>query len=536
MSPSPLLIAATTLLVASAAELRAQTATQTPLPPAPASATPSSGTLGLTLEEALRLAMQNNQALQDVRLFVESTDTGIGEQLGFFDPTYFATVGGGQTEQPTANRLQLGGDPFNPGPLVIGEVQSDSFNASTGFRQTLMNGLQYQASVNSDYAYIQPSPFSPLNPAVTSHAGISLTQPLLRGYGTTANKGALVEARNLSDITRLDLEQQMLETSFNVVRAYWDYVFTLTTLQTRREALAVAEDLLRINQRKKEAGVAIQLDVVTAESEVARRREELITAETTRGNAEDALRRAIFSFDDAGDWKESLVPLTQPTESAAVHEDWNLVAAEALEQRADVRSKMLDLKNRDIAIVLAKNATLPLLNLAASYGYNGIGSNFGNSYHPIEEQGFHEFTVALSLEVPIGNNAAAARLERAEIEKVRGLIQLRDLQNSVVLEVRSSLRDVESGAQRIAAAKEARRLAEDRYQSLLRRYDVGMAIVFEVREAQRDVFEARDQENRAVLDYQISLAGLQRARGALLKSYGLPTVPQRSRGDGIIYE
>src|SRR5262245_1494571 len=80
---------------------------QTPPPEIPAPQAPplAEGTLGLTLEDCLRLAMQNNQGLQDVRWAVESVDTTIQEQLGFFDPSYFATVGGGQSEIPTADRL-----------------------------------------------------------------------------------------------------------------------------------------------------------------------------------------------------------------------------------------------------------------------------------------------------------------------------------------------------------------------------------------------------------------------------------------------
>jgi outer membrane protein len=517
-------------------------------PPAPSPEPPSNDlvnppvvgeTIGLTIEDALRLAMKYNYGLEDARLVVRGTDTSIGVQIGVFDPSYFADVRGGQNQLPSANNLQVGsgdpGDPFRPGPVQISALRTDFFDFRTGFRQKLMTGLQYELSGGSQYAYSQPSPFSALNPNVASNVSIAVTQPLLRGFGTTVNKGLLYQARNETERSRLQLEQLMLDTSFQVLRDYWDFVFTIEAVETRNEAVRVANDLLRINQRKREAGVAIQLDVVAAESEVARRRFELIGAEQARGDAEDTLRRIVFATRDVTEWKQAIVPLTKAEENYESPGTWEDLAVEALRERPDIRATLVDLKTKDIGIVIAENSKLPLLNLTASYGLNGLGWN-ANSYDPIVKQDFRDFSVGLAFEVPIGNNTAAAQLDLAKIDKARSLVALRDLEDRVIDEVRRGVRDLESGKERVQSAVEAYRLAKETYDSLLRRYEVGMAIIFDVRQAQRDVFEARDAETRAELDYQISKAQVARSRGSLLVQYGLAGPAPRIRSNDIFYE
>jgi outer membrane protein TolC len=87
------------------------------------------------------------------------------------------------------------------------------------------------------------------------------------------------------EISDIQLQQTTINTVANVRNAYWDYVFSVQSVDVAQQSLSLAEELLRNNQSRVEIGTMAPIDVVQAQSQVAQQRQALVTAEGTRRTA-----------------------------------------------------------------------------------------------------------------------------------------------------------------------------------------------------------------------------------------------------------
>jgi len=129
--------------------------------------------------------------------------------------------------------------------------------------------------------------------------------------------------------------------------------------------------------------------------------------------------------------------------------------------------------------------------------------------------------VGLLYSYPIGNRAAKATSANAEIDKERARIAVASAEQDVRVDVRAAVRAVESGAKRVAAAHANTVLQQKTVDAELKKFENGMSTSFEVLRIQTDLSDAQVAEIRALLDYNKSLADLERAKGTLLESKGM---------------
>jgi outer membrane protein TolC len=89
------------------------------------------------------------------------------------------------------------------------------------------------------------------------------------------------------------------------------------------------------------------------------------------------------------------------------------------------------------------------------------------------------------------------------------------------VDVRTAVRNVESNAKRVAAARSNSTLQRKTLEAEQKKFDNGMSTSFEVLRIQTDLSNAQFAEINAILDYTKSLADLERAKGTLLEARGL---------------
>jgi len=475
-------------------------------------------TLELSLRDCVYVVLRRNLDLQIVDVGNQSTATSIDSAHGAFDPELFVSALGSEEEVPTASSFIA---PSN-----------QRLTSRAGLRGLGQTGLSYDLSYDFGYQRQSPSnPFFGLNPTYSSVVTLNLAQPLLRGGGTEVNTAEMTRGRFLVERGNFDKYFQVQQTTFAAVEAYWNYVFTLRNLDTAKEALEVARELVHNNERKLEAGVMTRLDVTQAKAEEKRRDEALITAQNEVGRAEDALRLLLYPGDGLQGWQQRIVPTTEPRiEELELKPEQEMVDT-AFARRSDLKAVEADLGIADLDIMVAENTTRPQLDLSGSYGLAGLsgktaterhsnGNHWEESLESIRASEFESWSVGLDFSYPIGNETARAGLRRAEWEKERARLVWLKLRTQIVQELRGALRDVTDGRASVEAARQSRILAEDQFEAQKIRLDNQHATTFEVREAQRDLFEARDSETQAVVNYMMSIANLFLAQGILAEQFG----------------
>jgi outer membrane protein TolC len=131
---------------------------------------------------------------------------------------------------------------------------------------------------------------------------------------------------------------------------------------------------------------------------------------------------------------------------------------------------------------------------------------------------YANWTVGLTLDIPLNSVFSRAAHAQAKLELEQATLRLKNQEQAIYLEIRNGVRSVETNYKRVQSYRVARELAEKKLQAEEEKLKVGLSTNFVVLTYQRDLSTARSAELRAIVDYTISAAALDRAMGTNLKS------------------
>ena len=204
--------------------------------------------------------------------------------------------------------------------------------------------------------------FTSFDPVLQSNLRLTYNQPLLRNLGIDGPRLQIAITRANREISDIELRRTIVQTQRNVRYAYWGLVFAQSFLEVQRQSLELAEESLRNNRTRVEVGTMAPIDIVEAESEVARNEESVIIAEADLDRAEDQLRTLIFDPDVPDFWSIRIQPSDDPTLQARAI-DVNAAIRTALDNRTDLDTLDTNIQNTDTNIRYYRNQRLPDVNL-----------------------------------------------------------------------------------------------------------------------------------------------------------------------------
>jgi outer membrane protein TolC len=281
-----------------------------------------------------------------------------------------------------------------------------------------------------------------------------------------------------------------------------------------------------------DVGTLAPLELVQSEVGIATREEQIILAEAEVQRAEDELRR-LMHLESGELWEKPIVPTT-PAETERPEIDLDGSIATAMAERPELRNQKLRNDILDLEARFFRNQMLPRLDLTARYGYNGIGGDFrdeetgaitaggfSDAVDQLSDQLFEGWRVDLLFGYPLQNRTARARKAIADLDREQGQNELSELEENVIVEVRSAVRGVRTAAQQIESTRASRGLAERNLEAERKRYENGLSTSFQVLEIQEDLTAARSREVAAIASYRRALAEYWRATGRLLEAEGV---------------
>jgi outer membrane protein TolC len=486
-----------------------------------ASAQPASAPEGpvrhLTIDEAVRLALEQNLALRVDRITPEIEDQNVLEARTAWAPTLNGNLFYNNTDTPPDSFLAGSED----------TLQTSFTSGSVGVGQLLPWGADYSVGWDARRG-TSNSVFTSFNPTLRSNLDLSYTQPLLRNRAIDSPRRQLVISRRNRQISDEDLRAAVVSTVRSVKNAYWDLKATVANLDVQRQSLELAQQTLRDNRTRVEVGTMAPIDIVEAEAEVARNQEGVITAQAAIKTAEDRLRTLIFDPSTPQYWQLRLDPI-DPPQMEQVPIDVEAAVRSALDRRTDLKRAKLQLQNVESNLEFYRNQTLPQVNLQVDYGATGLGGTqyerepgfppgpvireinrgFGTVLGDVFTSEYPSWQFGVVVSYPIGRSAAHTSYTRTQLQLNQGKLQLQDLELQIGTQVREIARQVNTNAERVAATRATRTLAERRLEAEQKKFSVGTSTSFLVFQAQRDLSDARVNELRALLDYNRSLANFE---------------------------
>ena len=413
---------------------------------------------------------------------------------------------------------------------------ANGLNANAGLVQSFATGAQVNLAFDNTHQSLNAQSYN-YNPYTGSSLGVTITQPLLRGFGNALNTRFIRIAANDRKINTLLFHQQLIATVYGVVRLYTDFVALYEDVKVKQESVAAAEKLFSDTKAQVDEGTLAPVEMTRANAQVFATRQDLINARglleeqqailknllTRTGNADPEVQAATIIPTDALDIpeKEEIRPIQD-------------LFTEALANRPDLGQASLQIENSQIGLKGARNATLPevdLVGIAQNSGLAGPLSGFApvtnapfiGGYGTVLDQLFTAkyptYGIGVQVTVPIRNRIAEADLARDELQLKQSEVRLRQLQNEARLEVEDAVIAMRRARASYEAAVQARRYQQESLEAEQMKYEVGASTAFFVIQYESLMAQAKSTEVAAKSAYVKARAALERATGNILEAH-----------------
>jgi outer membrane protein TolC len=454
-----------------------------------------------------------------------------------FDPTINSTVEWGHISSPQQNTVTTGTT-----SLVTTSTLAD-FNIQQNFVTGGSATLSYNNAFSSQNSYLNL-----FNPVTSAYLDLSISQPLLQGFGIATNNRPIRVAKNNLRAADLVFKQQVIVTVQTVVQAYWLLVSANEDVEVKRKALALSQKLYSDNKKQVDVGSLAQIEIVRAEAEVAADEQALVTSETTVLQQETILKNALSRNGLANPAVAAArivatdrirIPANEKLESLQ-----ELVAV-AVENRPELQQSRIQLENQKIVLTGQRNLMLPTLSAFADVRNSGLAGDpntltapgatapyaanqnpffvggYGTVLGQVFSRNFPNYSVGLNLSIPLRNRNAQANYATTAVTLRQSELSVQKLVNQIHVDVQNALITLQQARAQYSAAVKSRILQEQTLDAEQKKYAVGASTPFLVIQAQRDLSNAGGTEVVAEAQYIQARLQLDVATGRALDVYNI---------------
>ena len=407
----------------------------------------------ITLEQAIKLARQNNQTFKEARLNLNQAEDQLQEALAAEFPTLSLQTDL-QRSTSASNEIRASGGGFGATDGVTTDL-----NATLQLNYNLYTGGQRPAQIRLSESQVR-------------------TQELA-------------------------LEQAAEQLRFDVTDAYYAVQQADSQVEIARAAVSDAEQSLRDAELLEEAGLGTRFDVLQAEVQLANEEQNL-----TRALSQQRIRRREL-VEVLGLGQQIEVTAATPPEVAGT---WDLSLEESIVRAYQNRSELeQQLEQREIG---EANQNIALANIKPNVSlftrYNvrdiiddgsGTGTGTGDG-----------LAIGAQLQWTLYDGGQArARAEQAKEDVAIAENRFDQIRNQIRREVEQAFYNLEANEQNIDTATIAVEQAEESLRLARLRFQAGVGTQTDVINAQSELTRARGNLLTAIIDYNRSLAALQRA-------------------------
>ena len=511
------------------------------------------GKLMLSLQDAISLALENNLAI-DVERYVPwlnevnllRASSGINGLVSF-DPTVTSNLNLQDSATPLNNPLFAGFIPTSTSaPTVTAPPVYEQHIANINFQynQNFVTGTQLQVAMTNNRTSTNFGFFNLYNPYLQSALTVTVTQPLLRGFGILPNTRLIIEAKRTIKAGLSQLEQQVIATTTQVSNDYWELVYARENVKVQETAVGVSQRLYDENSERLKIGTLSSLDVLTAESQLASDKQALVQAQSVQLQDETTLLNDITKDPLNPSLLHAEIIPTTAISTPDTGENVRIEDAvkEAWQKRPELQQAALNLENAGTDVSASRNELRPAVNLFGQYTASGLGGvqnatgttatgdylaglpvvnasgvpvaglyqstavtantsvvfpgGVGQDLSRVFRGSYSTFEGGINVTLPIRNRAAQADNAQALLNQRQQKVQYRQEQNTILLGVRNALIALQEDRASLAAAEEARKLAVQTFEDESEKYRLGASTSYNVVLRSRDVTAAEGTELR----------------------------------------
>ncbi|HXG82847.1 MAG TPA: TolC family protein [Pyrinomonadaceae bacterium] len=528
-----------------------------PLPSAERVGVDMMNQLSLSLDDAVKMALQNNNDIDSSKITVQIAEFNLRAARGVYDPAITSQTYYESRTTPTASTI---GGAGSSGSVTqknfFGDVGVEGFSPFAGgiYNSSFTSGRNSTNNQNSL-----------LNPQFPTALTFGYVQPLWRGLRFDLQRRNIEIAKKNLSLTDAQFRQRVIDVISQVEQSYWDLVFALRNLQVQIDAVKQARLQLESNQRLVAGGVLAPIEIVAANSQITTFEQNVYTAQESITLAENALKTLILKERTSDIWFRSLTPVT-PVEIEAPRVPLEIAVGEALKNRPELQQLQANSEVNDINTRYFRDQTKPQIDLFANYTSNGLAGTanditrtnansvnpdllarinqlsatqnlpplvvqpttsvssppqnlvggYFNSLSSLFSQKYPTYQVGVRLSLPLGNRVAAANLGSSLAQGSQIANQRAQAEQIVEADVRNTTQSLRSAEARLQSAAASRASSEQLFESEQRQFRAGTSTVFLVFQRQTELLAARSRELQAQTDLNKAISNFRRATGNTL--------------------
>lgn len=405
----------------------------------------------LTLEQCLDIAVRNNSRLRSAEWAVNIEKTGITEAESRFYP------------------------------------QVSIRSSASGYHNE-RSGVSSESPANRNY-----------------QAGLYASYPVFEGFSRTASREA---ARSGYLAAEESYSAELMRLEMDVTGAYYRLLQSERLVEVSEKSLQRSKVHLDYAKARFSSGLATRFDVMSARVEHSNARLSLITASNSRlataGRLNILLGRSAHHSISIADNLESGISEFH-LDSLSMRANVKNLINEAFSSRPELLELEHRLKAQRAAISIARSDYFPSVSLDGNYGYSG------NSISEMSSSAY----IGLSLNIPVFSGFDRRARKNREIWNLRKLESRRkELREQVSLEVWEAYLSVKEARERNVSNIVFYKNARDNLRIAEAEYREGIGAMPDVIDAETVLVSAEEGVVRAMTDYQIALAELERSVGS----------------------
>jgi outer membrane protein len=527
--------------------LRGITASTTELPtgvggPAsPLLTTPASGTAPAAAvpSNLFNLALVTSASTTQSVSATSPIATAAGPPIPQYDPVIAGNAMWSHQTTLEPDTLTTGNTVFVSNNKTAGLNLQQGFSTGTQYMLGFTGTSQSSNSVRDNY-----------NPYSTGMLGLTVTQPLLRGFGIALNRRFITIAKNDKKISDLNFRQQIINVIYGISRLYYDLVALADDVRVKQETLKSVQELHKNVEASVEQGTLAAVELTRADAQIAGAEEDLVNSQglldeqelvvknvlTRKGGREPAVQGAhIITTDSIAVPDQEKIPVLA-----------DLLPA-AMKQRPDLQQGALQLENLRIALKGTRNELLPELDLVGTAANSGLAGQtnslyqsttgtvptggapvdpaftggYGNVLNQVFARRYPTYEIGIQLNLPLRNRVAQADVTRDELQLRTSETRYLQLQNQAEVELEDAIIGLRRARVSYQAAVRARTLQQESLDVERARLEAGISTPFFVIQYQSYLAQARSTEVVARGNYFKAKAALDRVLGTSLETNGI---------------
>jgi outer membrane protein len=510
--------------------------------PRPAAATtgPSFGAdnepiLRLSLQDVIQRAVLYNHDVKVAGYQPAIDASRVVEAEANFDPVLFGQVGGEKKDD------ENGGTEFTNPTTGLGTTsffdKDDTYSGEAGIKRNLESGGQVEAKFDTSYNLLIPQRFVD-NPFYQNQLTLQLTQPLLRNFGADVNEARIVIDRNNARVSLLEFRKALEDNVSKTEEAYWQLVNAQQNVEIEESTLRENESAYKALYNRLNQRLVSSLEVSQVQTSLDSRRASLIRARADARNLSDQLKQLMNDPNLPVSSPALIVPTDTPVQTAMEFDIEDQINS-AVDNRFEIGEQLLKIDVATVTYNVARNNTLPKLDLTASVSPLVVQPDFAHAMSEEIKFPHWEYGAQLQLEIPIGNREALAILRRTELQRMQAIEQYSAVIAQVSLDVREAAREVETNYELIDINRQSRLAAERALHDVVLRQQRGAeAITPEFVQLRLELADrlaqSQEAENQALATYNIALERLERAKGTLLRYNNVVMQEEPYKNQGLL--